>query len=81
METVQQNGRFTLFLVNSSLIYILFSLHTTLQMPCVLYSILYSNSKFPSSDARSMTISDLQLNLYFLVLKWLNSDNSYCSRN
>ena len=26
METVQQNGRFTLFLVNSPLIYILFSL-------------------------------------------------------
>ena len=27
---------------------------------CPCYSILYSNSKFPSSDARSMTISDLQ---------------------
>ena len=30
METVQQNGRFTLFLVNSPLIYILFSMIKTL---------------------------------------------------
>ena len=30
MKTVQQNGRFTLFLVNSTLIYILFSLDTVL---------------------------------------------------
>ena len=32
METVQQNGRFTLFLVNSTLIYILFFLGKNLKI-------------------------------------------------
>ena len=31
MEKLQQNGRFTLFLVNSTLIYILFSMGSVLQ--------------------------------------------------
>ena len=44
METVQQNGRFTLFLVNSTLIYILFSLATQyIHFPLVGIELNYLN--------------------------------------
>ena len=43
METVQQNGRFTLFLVNSPLIYILFSLALLYTYNCLIYYRLGQN--------------------------------------